>query len=1343
MKMILGFLLAVSCLMSAAAGDTYYVDCSVDASAIDYAAVHDGSTREKAFATIQEGVDKAKSGDMVLVAPGDYVSGGKKDSLSNGGHFNRVLINRKAITLKADGSRGSARIIGESHADVDLGLGATAARCVAVIADSEAERPVIEGFAITGGATDAAQDAEGKVKDCPSNIGGGVLVCTSSGSRSSNAFIVDCDITGCAATRGGGANGGRYVRCRFEDCDAMTYGAAARNVSLYNCLIVRNAGRRPKVDAVAYVLDSGVIVNCTFSGNAGRAMGDYPGIVRNCIFSINGDVGLIEEGKHNASYGYCLVDAKGKKLTDSCIMPADNLQLFAPARGDYRPLPASLAVGAGDVNALELIPEEYRDKDFNGNSRKSDGKVNIGCHETCSPQPASGAVIFYFNAVVNGCVGCCSGLHAYSETYPVMFEVSCLPDAYTDETMYLYCNIGEYGTTLRWYPMWDSGKFAIMPPPTASGGISRKGANQVLWVDGEYSGGGSDGSEAKPFADIQSAVEVVADKPTLVKVKPGRYALSESGSATQRSVVDIASGKDVRIVGVEGSGKTTIAGSSAVRCVSMGGASAVQGFTLSGGNAMEYSGGFYATDRLAVLTDCVITNCTAKRAAAAYRGRLERCWIVDNSFSGADITYNDVVEQGIYSSCVFSGNKAPDQLKTHPIVGTLGWMYHCSGIGAGTYPITDNNVVQMNCVWDNYWMCSDDQSDLSAGNYVVNTLVSNYAEDGRFVSTAFPLARSLPFCRSFAGSPAICGGSVDHVDYFRYATFDFDGKIFSYPNGNPTAGAFQDASASVIASASGTTGGGISLEGTNTLGLVAGETVVFKATKLGQRPLVGIRVNGELITNVTSYAWTVPSAASATPFYIEAVYGTNWYVDAFNGNDSNNGSYPAAARKTLEGVLTNAIPGDVVTAAPGTYSEGSMTHAPVLAGSSVLRSRAVVPEGVTLRSSEGADSTFIAGASASSPTDGNGNGPGAMRGVFLSANARLCGFTVTGGRTDYDPVNTAESDCNRGGGIYCASDDTSVVEDCIISNNAALRGGGGYKGTYSRCRITDNCAILNGAAVRNAYLYDCFIDNNTGNGETVYIFWSLVNCTFGAGNISQDGKAGLFGINTSIANSSPVINSVILGGQLSSAVYVSNTIYASGVKLSNIGTPLGDTCKAESSENLAFDDLGRPLYGRCAAIDFGDAALRPTSIGGCDVDGVQRVYNGAVDAGCCEYDWRGIFARRLGGAAAEVPFVSPGVVIDRESGNVVLSDGCRLQIELNNPELKDTKYETRWSVTGTGVLSVMRNGVLAGTFTSSDSGMYEFTSGNSSDGIEFYFEGDGAAQVVRCRAVRGMILLLR
>jgi hypothetical protein len=179
------------------------------------------------------------------------------------------------------------------------------------------------------------------------------------------------------------------------------------------------------------------------------------------------------------------------------------------------------------------------------------------------------------------------------------------------------------------------------------------------------------------------------------------------------------------------------------------------------------------------------------------------------------------------------------------------------------------------------------------------------------------------------------------------------------------------------------------------------------------------------------------------------------------------------------------------------------------------------------------------------------------------------------------------------------------------------------------------------------------------------------------------------------------------------------------------------------AENLVFDADGRPVYGRCAAIDFGDASLRPAIAGGYDVDGGQRIYNGAVDAGCCEFDWRGKYARRLGGVAAEALFASPGVIMDKDNGDVVLSDDCRLQIELDNQGLKETKYEVRWTITGDGVLSLRRKGELVESFTSSDAGAYVFASCDPCEGMEFSFEGSGSARIKRCRAIRGMALYVR
>ena len=101
--------------------------------------------------------------------------------------------------------------------------------------------------------------------------------------------------------------------------------------------------------------------------------------------------------------------------------------------------------------------------------------------------------------------------------------------------------------------------------------------------------------------------------------------------------------------------------------------------------------------------------------------------------------------------------------------------------------------------------------------------------------------------------------------------------------------------------------------------------------------------------------------------------------------------------------------------------------------------------------------------------------------------------SLTGGATHSDI--TENSNC-RGGGLLAASF-TPVVYDCIVSNNAARRGGGAYKGTFHRTRFLGNFASQNGAGVRESRLHDCLLAFNNGGAVAYCNSQSLfpVNCT--------------------------------------------------------------------------------------------------------------------------------------------------------------------------------------------------------------------------------------------------------
>ena len=75
----------------------------------------------------------------------------------------------------------------------------------------------------------------------------------------------------------------------------------------------------------------------------------------------------------------------------------------------------------------------------------------------------------------------------------------------------------------------------------------------------------------------------------------------------------------------------------------------------------------------------------------------------------------------------------------------------------------------------------------------------------------------------------------------------------------------------------------------------------------------------------TSFVFTA-SAEPGAGTLVRAIYGTNWYVNATNGNDANSGASAALAKKTLAAAVAHAVPGDVVHAAEGSYDEGSMLH---------------------------------------------------------------------------------------------------------------------------------------------------------------------------------------------------------------------------------------------------------------------------------------------------------------------------------------------------------------------------------------------------------------------------------
>ena len=483
----------------------------------------------------------------------------------------------------------------------------------------------------------------------------------------------------------------------------------------------------------------------------------------------------------------------------------------------------------------------------------------------------------------------------------------------------------------------------------------------------------------------------------------------------------------------------------------------------------------------------------------------------------------------------------------------------------------------------------------------------------------------------------------------------------------------------------------------------------------------GILINGELFSftgETADKVYTATVAPGDGHLIIEAVYPeyNTWYVDAEALDDSADGRAPYRAKKTLQAAMEIATlaSGDIVHAAAGRYDSGKYETVDA-EGKVTSRYRVRVPDGVLLEG-EGADKTFIVGKIDEKGT--KGCGAESVRGVALGGgNAVIKGFTVCEGRT----LSVANSNSNIGGGIN--GGDCYVI-DCVISNNAAYRGGGVYGGKYIRCRFVENdcysTASSDGYNIRE--LLDCFLSGG------VYAVDYNLNCC----NSTFKGGQRLW---TTGAKNINLINCIVHFD--ASVTGVQYAKYFNTLTTRSLSDALSKDANSKqvSAEELALDENGVPMKGS-VAIDYGDNALYEEKLPkshwafkhmglGADLGGSQRVYNGRIDVGAHEYDWRGDYADKLcSDRKFSVDSATPGVT------NAV--DGIVLSSEEN-------KVSFIWRGRGAGraKLTAALEGEGELTVTVGDvsvlpdsGGVYSFDLPAGDSRINVSFTGGGSAKLL-------------
>ena len=329
----------------------------------------DGSW-EHPFDSIQEGINAALNGEMVIVRDGTYTGEGNRD----------IDFLGLAITVHSENGPNTCIIdcegtTEENHRGYYFHSGEDA--------DS-----VLEGFTIING---FAQDGGGiccninsspsirncVIRDCNANLGAGIYC------NNSNPTITRCMISNCDASSGGGIYSNRsdptITSCTFNGNQVSNYGGA---ICCYN--------------------SNPVINNCTIQGNSAIDLLDSYGggiycnkssaTVKNCIFWGNtaglsgAEIALVDtsntseltisysdvEGGFAAAYveeGCTLDWDVGNIDMDPCLMP-DNYHLQS----------CSPCIDFGDPLG------DYTDQtDIDGYSRIFNARVDIGADEFSPP----------------------------------------------------------------------------------------------------------------------------------------------------------------------------------------------------------------------------------------------------------------------------------------------------------------------------------------------------------------------------------------------------------------------------------------------------------------------------------------------------------------------------------------------------------------------------------------------------------------------------------------------------------------------------------------------------------------------------------------------------------------------------------------------------------------------------------------------------------------------------------------------------------------------------------------------------------------------------------------------
>jgi hypothetical protein len=340
---------------------TAYVNISNRTPSAPYA------TWATAATNIQDAVDAAAPGDVVLVNDGLYQSGGRVVGNVN----NRVAVT-KPLTLVSVNGPGTTMILGVQYPAYNNSGGV---RCIYLTNGA-----VLSGFTLING---GSQDYGGGVRCASTNavVTNCVILNNSAYSSGGGAYsgtLNNCTISGNSSLFHGystGAGGGGIHSSVLNNCvlrgNTASYGGGAYYGTLNNCFLSGNPATYQGGGAYGANLN-----NCTLSDNTAgdRGGGAYGGALNNCI--VNGNFATNGANWSSCMMNYCCTVPMPASGTGNFT----NAPLFVDqAGGDFHLQASSPCINAG-LNAYV-----QGGTDLDGNPRIQGATVDVGAYEFQSP----------------------------------------------------------------------------------------------------------------------------------------------------------------------------------------------------------------------------------------------------------------------------------------------------------------------------------------------------------------------------------------------------------------------------------------------------------------------------------------------------------------------------------------------------------------------------------------------------------------------------------------------------------------------------------------------------------------------------------------------------------------------------------------------------------------------------------------------------------------------------------------------------------------------------------------------------------------------------------------------